>query len=422
MADASTGARRAATQGTSGHRRKASQPAGFIGAIPLGRIFGIPIAADWSVLIIFGLVAAQLGMVALPMWHPEWDAGTTWGVALGAAFLFFVSILLHELSHSVVAKARGMEVRGITLFIFGGVSQMEGEAPSPGAEFWVAIVGPLMSLVLGFAGLFGASALGADRLAGANEENLPELLATLSPGATLLLWLGFMNLILAVFNMVPGFPLDGGRVLRSILWAITGSLEKATRWASRAGQVVAFLLIAWGVMVLLQGHLVGGLWRILIGWFLNNAAKASYQQMRVQQVLSDVVVSQVMRDDVRTVGPGATVGELVRDHMMRTDQRSFPVMEGERLVGLVSLTDVRKLPQEEWEQTQVGRIMTAASELITVSPDAPADEALRLLGTHDVDQLPVMRGRELTGLLRRQDLLRWLSFQTELSGGKGHGA
>jgi Zn-dependent protease/CBS domain-containing protein len=386
---------------------------GFIGAIPLGRVLGIPIAADWSVLIIFALVAAQLGMVALPMWHPDWEPTTTWGVALGTAFLFFVSILLHELSHSVVAKARGMEVRGITLFIFGGVSQIEGEAPSPKVEFLVAIVGPLMSLVLGVIGLYGASALGADRLVEATEDNLQELLATLSPGATLLLWLGVMNLILAIFNMVPGFPLDGGRVLRSILWAATGNLERATRWASRVGQGVAFLLIAWGIMVLFAGHFVGGLWRILIGWFLNNAAKASYQQVRVQQVLGDVSVARVMREDLATVRPGLSVGALVRDHVMRTDQRCFPVLEGDRVMGLVSLTDVRKLPEAEWDTTDVGQIMTPAADLWTVTPETPAVEALQLLGTQDVDQVPVMKGPQLVGVLRRQDLLRWLSLHLE---------
>jgi Zn-dependent protease/CBS domain-containing protein len=413
MADARGEARPLPAGGRRERPKRRQKPAAFLGAIPLGRLFGIPIAADWSVLIIFGLVAAQLGMVALPMWHPEWPPETTWAVALGVAVLFFVSILLHELSHSIVAKARGMQVRGITLFIFGGVSQIEGEAPSPKVEFQVAIVGPLMSLVLGVAGMWGAGALGADALMEASEDNLPQLLATLSPGATLLLWLGFMNLVLAVFNMVPGFPLDGGRVLRALLWWSTGSLERATRWASRAGQLVALLLIGWGIMVLLGGHFVGGLWRILIGWFLNNAAKASYQQMRVQQVLVDVPVSRVMRTDVATIGSGITVGALVRDHLMRGDQRSFPVVDGGRLSGLVTLTDVRRVPEAEWDRTPIANIMTPASELYTVRPQDTADEALRLLGSHDIDQLPVLEGRELAGLLRRQDILRWLSLHLD---------
>ncbi|MFW6049958.1 MAG: site-2 protease family protein [Myxococcota bacterium] len=380
-----------------------------IGGIPLGRVAGIRIAADWSVLVIFALVATQLGMAALPAWHPGWGAGLTWAVALGAAVLFFVSILLHELSHSVVAKASGMGVRGITLFIFGGVSQIEGEAPSPKAEFLIAIVGPLTSIAIGIGGYAGAVALGASVLQDATAETLGSLLQQLSPGATLLLWLGLMNFILGVFNMVPGFPLDGGRVLRSLLWWGTGSLEKATRWASRVGQAVAFALIAWGV-VLLFGNPIAGLWRILIGWFLNNAAKSSYQQMMIQQVLHRVTVRRVMREDLASVPPELTVAQLVHGHIMRTDQRCFPVLGNDRLVGLVCLADVRTVPEAEWESTRVDAIMTPASDLSTVAADDAADEALRALASRDVDQLPVMEGDRLVGMVRRQDLVRWLSL------------
>lgn len=377
-------------------------------------MWGIPISAAWSVLIIFLLVAGQLGMVALPMWHPEWSLVTTWGVALGAAVLFFISILLHELSHSVVARARGMKVEGITLFVFGGVSRIEGEAPSPKTEFLVAVVGPIMSLVIAIAGIAGALALGADELAAATDENLAEVLASLSPTATTLLWLGTMNFVLAAFNMVPGFPLDGGRVLRALLWWMTGSLEKATRWASRVGQGVAFLLIAWGVGVLLQGYLLGGLWRILIGWFLNNAAKASYRQMRVNQVLGEVPVARLMQREPATVNAQASIGELVRA-VLRTDQRALPVVDGQELRGLVSLEDVKRVPESQWDDTPVDRIMIPARDLSSLSEEMPAQEALKLLS--EQEQLPVLKGQELVGVLRRQDVLHWLALHVPGMGG-----
>lgn len=385
-----------------------------MGSIPLGTWWGIPVSAAWSVLIIFALVAGQLGMVALPLWHPEWTPATRWVVALGAAVLFFVSILLHEMSHSVVARARGMKVEGITLFVFGGVSRIEGEAPSPKTEFLVAVVGPLMSLLIAIVGIVGAGFLGADQLTTATEENLAEALASLSPGATVLLWLGTMNFVLAVFNMVPGFPLDGGRVLRSILWGITGSLEKATRWASRIGQGVGFLLIAWGVGVMLQGALLGGVWRILIGWFLNNAAKASYRQMRVNQVLGDVSVARLMQREPATVDAHASVGEVVQA-ALRTEQRTLPVVEGHHLMGLVSLEEVKQVPESQWDQTPVERIMTPAEELSSLQEETPAQEAMKLLG--DVEQVPVLKGDEFVGVLRRQDVLQWLSLQMPGFGG-----
>ncbi len=381
-----------------------------IGGIPLGSVFGIRMAADWSVLVIFALVAIQLGLGALPAWHPTWSLGLRWGVALGAAVLFFVSILLHELSHSMVAKASGLGVRGITLFVFGGVSQIEDEAPSPKAEFLIAIVGPLTSLAIGFAGLFGAAALGARALAAATTPEARSLaMQSLTPGATLLFWLGLMNLVLGIFNMVPGYPLDGGRVLRALFWWRTGSLEKATRWAARVGQGIAILLIVWGIAWIFADP-IAGIWRILIGWFLFAAARASYQQVEVHALLAHVPVRRMMRADPRTVAPDLPIGRLVRDYLMGTDQRCFPVLEDDHLRGMVCLADVRGVPEPSWDTTPVRAIMTPADQLSTVEPEDAADDALRALGTRDVDQVPVMDGDRLVGVLRRQDLVRWLSL------------
>lgn len=389
-------------------QRRPKDSSAVAGGVPLGKLWDIPISAAWSVLIIFALVAGQLAFVALPLWHPEWSPLTVWVVALSASVLFFVSILLHELSHSVVAKARGMKVQGITLFVFGGVSRIEGESPSPKTEFLVAVVGPLMSLLLAVAGIVGAAALGADQLAQASDDNFQQVLASLSPGATLLLWLGTMNLVLAAFNMVPGFPLDGGRVLRAILWWLSGSLEKATRWASWVGQAVAFLLIAWGIGVIMQGFLLGGVWRVLIGWFLYNAAKASYRQMRVQQALGEISVARLMQREPPTVDPDTTLGELVRI-VLRTEQPAVPVVHDHELQGLVSLDEVRQVPESQWDFVAVNRIMKPAAELSSLQEETPAQEALSLL--NESEQLPVLKGRELVGMLRRKDVMQWLALQ-----------
>lgn len=389
--------------------QKEKMPRGPFGGIRLGSVFGIRMAADWSVLVIFLLVAVDLGARALPTWHPGWGAALTWSVALGAALLFFISILVHELSHSLVAKAHGMGVRGITLFIFGGISQIEGEAPSPRAEFLVAVVGPLTSLALGVLGLLGAAAITGDELVAGTPEGLIEVLRRLGPVATLLLWLSTMNLVLGLFNLVPGFPLDGGRVLRSLLWWRTGDLEKATRWASRVGQAVAFAIIGWGVLVLFVNP-VGGMFRILIGWFLNHAAKASYQQVLVERTLSGVPVRRLMRADLDTVPSDLTVDELVREHVMRSDQRCFPVLERERLVGLACLSDIRKVPEADWPRAPVNTIMTPAERLATVGADDAAEDALRKLGAQDVDQVPVVERDRLVGLLRRQEIVKWIAL------------
>jgi Zn-dependent protease/CBS domain-containing protein len=385
------------------------------GGLRLGRISGIEVTADWSLLIVFFLISFSLGAGVFPAWHPDWSAGLIWLTALAAALAFFVSVFLHELSHALVGRLNGIEVRHITLFMFGGMAHMENEPPSWKAEFAMAIVGPLTSLALGFLFLV----LG-NWVAGPVEydpDNPREVFGRLSPAATLLAWLGPINIILAIFNLVPGFPLDGGRVLRAVLWGATGNLLAATRWASQAGQWFGWVLMAAGFMMILglQVPLFGrgfgnGLWLVLIGWFLNSAALMSYRQLVVKQSLDNVPVSRLMLTDVPRVDPRLPVRTLAEDYMLHGGQRAYPVEEDGRLLGLVCFRDLSKLPREAWHSTAVEQIMTPASDLVSLAPTQMADVALELLGRHNINQLPVLEQGRFAGLVRREEILKWLSL------------
>jgi len=381
--------------------------------VSLGRIFGVQLQLDWSLLIIFALLTMSLGTAVFPAWHPDWSALLSWGVAAGAAVLFLASVLAHELSHALVARAQGIPVRRITLFVFGGVAHMEREPPSPKSEFLMAIVGPLMSLAIGVAAWLLGTYLAAPALANVETlEDARRAFTAVGPFATLLLWLGPINVLLGVFNLVPGFPLDGGRVFRSIVWWATNDLVKATRWAAAMGQLCAFALMTLGFWNVLSGGVGNGLWLLLIGWFLNNAAKMSYEQLLMRRALQGVAVRDLMFVHLETVPPQLTIRDLVRDHVMASDQRAFPVQDGQRFLGLVCLEDVRRVPQERWDTTRVEEIMTPLPEVVTVSPDAGAERALDLMTRRDVDQIPVLSLQDrLMGLVRRRDILKWLALR-----------
>lgn len=384
--------------------------------LTLGRIFGIRITIDWSWIFIFVLVTWNLG-TGLALLHPAWGGGIIWGVAIVAALLFFASVLAHELVHSLVAMARGLPVRNITLFLFGGVSNIQREPRSPGVDFLMTIVGPLTSIVLGivFLALGGVSAgIFAHGVGGtvAGDFDQP------SPLTTMLLWLGQINILLGLFNLIPGFPLDGGRILRSILWAITGNLRTATRWAAWVGQAIAWLMIFGGLAMIFGVQIpyfgtgfLGGLWLVFIGWFLNAAAIQSYRQVVIGDILGDVPVAQLMRTTVPTVPATSTVSDLVHDHIMGSDERCFPVLQdGDRLAGLVCLDDVRKVPRHAWDTTLVRQIMTPMDKVATVTPQEDAGEALNELTGRDVNQVPVVQDGHVVGMLRRRDVLRWLQL------------
>jgi Zn-dependent protease/predicted transcriptional regulator len=388
----------------------------FPASMRLGSIAGIEIRADASLLIIFALVLFGLGAGVFPAWHPEWGAGTIWLTALAAAVLFFASILVHELSHAVVGRLQGMRIPRITLFVFGGMAHMEREPHAWRAELWMAIVGPVVSLAIGAAALFaGNAALDAGAL---DPEDPLGALASAGPLATMALWLGPVNILLGLFNLVPGFPLDGGRVLRAILWGATGDVVRATRWAAGIGQAFGWFLIACGFLMVfglrlpvLGTGLVAGVWVALIGWFLARAAAASYAQLVVGRSLEHVPVSRLMLAPVETVSPATPVDELIEEHLMRSDQRLFPVLESGRMVGVVGIEEARAVPREARGARRVGDVMTPASRLPVVSPREDSAQALRKLSRFPT--LPVLEGGELRGLLRREDIAKWLLLRSD---------
>jgi Zn-dependent protease/predicted transcriptional regulator len=383
----------------------------------IGRIFGINIRVDWSWLFIFFLITWNLAS-AFGGLHPNWGPWLQWGIGVLAALLFFASVLAHELAHSLVAKARGIRVRSITLFLFGGVANIEREPDSPSGEFVMAVLGPITSFVVGGLLLWIAGAGISLDVAVASPS---EAVAQLSPLSTLLMWLGSINVTLGIFNLVPGFPLDGGRVLRSILWAATDNLRRATRWASGVGQGIAWLMIVSGIAMAFGARIpflgtgfTNGLWLAFIGWFLNTSSVQSYRQVVVQDILEDVPVERMMRAGPPTVLSHISISTLVHDHVMKTDDHAFPVLEGGQLVGIVTLEDVRGVSRDAWDNTRVREIMTSAEQLVVVSPNEDAAEALNKLRQRNVRQLPVLSDGELVGCLRRRDFVKWLQIHSEL--------
>lgn len=382
--------------------------------IRLGSISGIEIRADWSLLIIFALIAFALATGVFPRWHPAWSAQTSWITALAAAVLFFASVLLHELSHALVGRAHGVQILRITLFMFGGIAEMENEPPSWGAELGMAIVGPLTSLLLGVVFLWLMALVNSPLTIDANDPR--QALGAFGAPSTMLLWLGLVNLTLGVFNLVPGFPLDGGRVLRAIMWGATGNLHQATHWASRAGQVFAWLLMSAGVgmilglqIPLLGAGLINGLWLAFIGWFLNNAALMSYRQLLMRESLEHVPVRSLMQTHFLRIDPQMSVQTLVNEHLMASGQRTFPVEADGLLAGMVSVRDLQKCSREALGRTTMAEIMTPVARLMTLAPEQYATVALELIGAHELSQLPVLQNGAIVGLVRREDILKWLS-------------
>jgi Zn-dependent protease/predicted transcriptional regulator len=381
----------------------------------LGRVAGIDVQVDWSLLIIFFLITFSLAAGLFPSWHPDWGAALSWMTALVAAVAFFASVLAHELSHALVGRARGIEVKRITLFIFGGMAHMENEPRNWQAELWMAIVGPITSLTLGF-GFLILAALFAEPVT-LDAQHPERLFAALAPLPTVLLWLGNINIILGLFNLVPGFPLDGGRVLRALLWAYTGDMHRATRRASQGGQFFAWLLIISGLAMMLGIRVpvfgtgfAPGVWLAFIGWFLHNAALVSYRQILIREALEDVPVTRLMQSRFSTVEPQLSVDALINEHLLGTEQRVFPVIEDNQFRGIVCLQDIRTVAPEKRAQTRVSQIMTPAQRVVHAAPEEDAATVLERLARRQINQLPVIEHGKLQGIVRREDIMRWLSL------------
>ncbi len=398
----------------------------MIRSMRLLKVSGIEVYLDWSLLIVFALVTVSLGGSVFPQWHPDWTAALSWTTAAVAAVLLIASVLLHELSHALVGRWQGVEIKRITLFVFGGMAHLEQEPRAWRAELLMAVVGPLVSLVIGVGCvLVGSTGIAQDTL---TMDAAAAAMRDLGPAFTLLLWLGPINIVLAVFNLIPAFPLDGGRALRAILWGATGDLDRATRWAAAGGQAFSWVLIAAGVGMALGLRvpwfgtgLGGGLWVALIGWFLHNAAIMSYRQLQLRESLAGVPVARLMKTHFATVSADLSVQTLVDDYVMTNEQRCFPVVEQRRLGGVVCLEDVRKVHRDAWPTTRIAEIMTPADRLATMPPDGPAIDALSTLTRRRVAQLPIVDHGELQGLVSREDVLKWLSIHGHGSGGTHDG-
>ena len=366
--------------------------------VQIARVIGIPIYLHFSWLIIFGLIVWTLSTGYFPAQYPDLPASSSWAKGLVASLLFFVSIVFHELGHAVVALRHGLRTRSITLFIFGGVAQLEKDPKDGRSEFWMAAAGPLVSLAL--AGLFYTCAT----------------LPFVNPSAAAVAkYLALINLILAVFNLVPAFPMDGGRLLRGALWGSMGK-ARATRIASGAGTFFAFFLIFAGVFSLLRGDSLGGLWYILIGWFIKDASAASYQQVRLDEALRGVTVRDAMVEGVVTVPSTGSVAEAAREHFMRTGYGGYPVTRGEAVVGLLCLKDVLRLSPEERESTSVQGAMRPLTDAIVTEPDAPLPAAIAKMAQAGTARLLVMHGDRLAGLLTMNGVIRRLKVREELAG------
>jgi Zn-dependent protease/predicted transcriptional regulator len=358
----------------------------------VGRIAGIEVRIDSSWAVIALLITYSM-YLRLSVLYPELSGGGAVGLAIVSAVLFFGSVLVHELAHAVVSQARGIRVQDITLFLFGGATRARVESRGPGDEFLIALVGPLTSGLL--AGLFGI-------IAGLGGEVLSR------PLAGTLGYLAWTNLLLAAFNLVPGFPLDGGRLLRSAIWKATGSLARATRVASVSGQGVGWLLVAAGVGWLLAGDLAGGIWFAFIGWFLVQAARSSYQELQLQQLLRRVEAEEVMAGDLRRIPPEVSLQEAVDDYFMRYDHSGFPVEEQGRTIGLLTLRGVRRVPREQWPTRRVREHMVPLSDQVVVAPDARMDGVLGRLEDGEANRVLVAQDDEVVGIITPSDLTRWL--------------
>jgi Zn-dependent protease len=370
---------------------------------PLFRLFGFNVRADAGWLIIAVFVTWSLALGAFPAIVPGLSSAMYWIMGFVGAMGLFASILLHEVAHAAVARRYGLETRFITLWIFGGVAETVAEPPSADVELRVAIAGPLCSFVLAFASL--GLGLAAD------FAGLPTALAAV------FVYLGWMNLVLAIFNLLPGFPLDGGRVLRAILWRIRGDLYTATRTASWVGQAIGLFLMASGVLVGLGGNLLGALWWILIGSFLRRAAISSMQQLDIQRVLEGVAVHRVMDRVPLVVAPTLSLERFVQDYAFARGRMRFPVAHGDELVGYVDVADVRAIPQEDWAGRTVESVARPPSSNAVIDPDANGAEALRRMHETDATTLLVASDGRLEGVVTLEDLVRVLGVKSTLEGG-----
>lgn len=369
----------------------------FSQSIRLGTIFGIPVGVNYSWFIVFVLITMSLTTQFNDL-HPDWSLLEHILLGVSTSVLFFGSVLLHELGHSVVALKYKIPVKSITLFIFGGVAAIGREPKKPMHEFTIAVAGPAVSALLGV--FFYA---------------LREIATgTLEGVASLGEWLGYINVALAVFNLIPGFPLDGGRILRSLVWKYTGSFERATRIAAGSGQFFAYAFILYGIWTALTGNFFGGLWIGFIGWFLLNAAQATTVRLEYQTTLHGLTAADVMNSECLRVPAHISVADLVENHMLRSGTRCSMITEGDELRGIVTLHEIKQVPREEWTRTPLQAIMVHDEDLVVAEPDTSVDLILQTMTDENISQIPVVDGNRLLGVIGRDRLLALIQTRVEL--------
>ena len=369
-------------------------------SMKLFKLLGFEVKIDASWIVIALLVTWSLAKGVFPAWHPNLTPATYWTMGVVGALGLFGSIVAHEFCHSLVARNFGMPMKGITLFIFGGVAEMGDEPPTARAEFWMAIVGPLSSLAIG--GVFYLVHRGGE--AGGWDISVNAVTY----------YLFYINFILAAFNLLPAFPLDGGRVLRSILWGARGNLSWATRVSSSIGTAFGLGLIFLGVLQFIGGNVIGGAWMFLIGMFLRSAAQMSYQQLLVRKALEGEPVRRFMNPDPVTVPDSITVAKLVEDFIYKYHYKMFPVMAGDKLAGCITTRQVKDIPREAWDRETIREAASPCSEDNTISPDTDAIKALAMMNQTGQSRLLVVENGRLVGLVSLKDLLDFFSLKMEL--------
>jgi Zn-dependent protease/CBS domain-containing protein len=357
----------------------------------LGRILGIPVGLDYSWFLIFVLITWTMAVGYYPAEFKNWPVLQYWLLGAATAIMLFVSVLLHELGHSVVAMRYKVPVRSITLFIFGGVSQISTEPPSATAAFWISIAGPVVSFAL--AALF---TLGLPFFAG------------IVPLMALSKYLVYINVALGLFNLIPGFPLDGGGVLRAVVWGVTHNMRQATLIAANVGRFIAYLFILFGVWQIFGGNFINGMWIAFIGWFLESAARGQVQQLALHDMLAGHKVSQAMNRQYTAIPADTTLQHLVDDHILASGRRSFVVKRSDVLVGLLTLHHFKGIPRSDWPTVTAGQAMIPAEQMKRVGPDTELWAALEEMDRDGVNQLPVMEDGQIQGMLSREDVIGYL--------------
>ncbi len=371
-------------------------------AFNLGNLFGIQFRLHYTWFIVFVLITTSFSWQVFPVSYPDWPLALYWVIGIITSLLFFASVVAHELAHSLVGRANGIPVKSITLFIFGGISLMTREATKAKAELLMAAAGPVCSLVIG--GLFGLLWF--------------FIQSVVEPLAAMAFWLAYVNLMLAAFNLIPGFPLDGGRVFRSLLWRVTGNYRRSTQVATRVGQGIGYLFILGGILIVFLRPFgwdwFSGLWLAFIGWFLANAALASYRQVQRRGALHGFSASQVMLSDCPVIPPNVTVNQLVQGYIFTSGSQCFLVADKGRLEGVLVLHNIKSIPQQDWSVTQVREIMTPIGKLGMARPDQDALSILEQMDESEINQMPVISEDGVIGLITRDNLLRFLRTHSEL--------